>query len=106
MYLNDLNYEIKHAIIAYIVLFILTCLGLYYGAKFTFGGAFIISIVISQVFLNVIFMPTKIDFFSEFNSYVAIYCLIQFLAPIIIYIYAITMAINSRNRRNNLSSPS
>ena len=81
--------EVDRAIIAYLFVVFVCIFIFYYILSIRFKSSFIISIIISQVFLNVICMPTRINFWTELNSSIATYSFVQLATPLVVFIYAI-----------------
>lgn len=88
--------EVDRAILAYIFVFFVCVFIFYYILNIRFKSAFIISIIISQVFLNVICMPTRINFWTELNSGIAIYSFVQLATPLVVFIYAIGCGLSDK----------
>jgi predicted permease len=94
--ITESNKDVSRAVFAYIVVTCAAWLLLFFGFRLRPGGAGVVALIIGQVFMNVIFLPTNIDFFSEFSSSIAIYGLVQLLTPVIVFIYAIVIAVKDR----------
>jgi hypothetical protein len=81
--------EVDRAILAYLVVFSVCLSIFYYILTIRFKSSFIISIIISQIFLNIVCMPTRINFWTELNSSIATYGFIQLATPLVVFVYAI-----------------
>jgi hypothetical protein len=88
--------DVKKAVCAYLLLTTATVVVLYYKFGLKIWSAIIISAIIGQIMLNVIFLPTKMNFWSEFNSYIGIYGMIQLLTPVGVFIYAAVRAVSDK----------
>lgn len=88
--------EVDRAIIAYLFVLFVCVFIFYYILTIRFKSSFIISIIISQIFLNVICMPTRINFWTELNSSVATYSFIQLATPLVVFVYAIGCGLSDK----------
>jgi len=93
---NENNDILQKAIYIYTFVVILTWLILILFVGIKGWSAFIVGIVFGQVVLYFICFPTKIDVYSEFSSWSAIYTFITLLTPAIVYIYAVFVAWSDR----------
>ncbi len=101
------NGEVDKAIITYIVVVLISIVVLYYGLCIRIRSAFIISIIIGQILLNVICLPTRLNFWTELNSSVALYSFIQLATPLTVFIYAIACGVGDKRSsgQGSLISP-
>lgn len=101
------NREVDKAIITYIVVVLICIFVFYYGLRIRIRSAFIISIIIGQILLNVICLPTRLNFWTELNSSVALYSFIQIATPLTVFIYAIACGVDDKrsSERGLLISP-
>jgi len=84
-----MNYELEKALFAYVVSFLVIFLILIFFFKKQILNSFIFSLILSQIFLNIIFLPTKYNIFSELTNTNALYILIQFATPVVAYVYSL-----------------
>lgn len=91
--LSDGTPNLGSALFSYIFVFIISFMAFTFFVKLSFIFAIITSLIISQIFLNFIFVPTKYNIFSELTSLNAFYIFIQVVTPISIYIFAFTVCL-------------
>ena len=82
------------ALTIYIIVVLVLIIILYSIVHVRWWSSFVFSLVIGQIVLCVIYFPVYIDIWSEFNSYIGLYTFIQLITPVIVYIYALTMALS------------
>jgi len=88
--------EIKNALIVYSFSLVVFFTIFYIFVKIRPLSAFIISAIFSHITLNVIFFPTKLNFWGEFTSYTAMYSFIQFFTPLAVMVYALVAAFGDK----------
>ena len=87
--------ELRYVIFCYFVLvFVMFLVCSYY--RITFVGALVIAILVGFFFLNVARSPDNVDEELEVDSSYVVYCFIQFFSVILVFIYALCVACNSR----------
>lgn len=85
--LFDSDGELEKALIAYLMCFLIMFVILIFVFKKSFFNSLLFSLVLSQIFLNIIFLPTKYNIYTEMSNSSALYIFIQFITPVIVYIY-------------------
>jgi hypothetical protein len=100
--------DLVSALLIYIIILIGGTIIIYY-AGIRLWSSFILSILMGQIVLNLIISPTKIDISNMgTTSDVALYALIQLVSPVLMLIYAITVAITDKRDKGivvRISSP-
>jgi hypothetical protein len=100
--------DLTTGLLIYIVILIGTTLIIYY-LKIRLWSAFILGVIASQIILNILISPANIDTSNMgATSDVALYALIQLVSPILMLIYAITVAVTDRRDKDivvRISSP-
>ena len=92
------NSNLQRVLIFYMFAFLLSFAFVHYIVCIKVWSAIVISLIISQVYLNAICSPIRIDMWSEFDSYVGIYGLIQVGTPIVVFVYAIAAALRDTGK--------
>ena len=87
-------------LLIYIVILIGATLIIYYlGIRL--WSSFILGVIASQIILNILVSPSNIDTSNMgATSDVALYALIQLVSPILMLIYAITVAVTDRKDKD------
>ena len=94
---NMYNDQLPKALGLYFIILILTFLFAVFFLKIKLFHAFIFALIIAYIFLYFIFIPTKYNIFSEFNSANAIYITIQYFTLITVFIYALVCSLKKSN---------
>lgn len=94
--------SVRDSLTFYVVVTAITAVVGYVWMKLRVWPTIICAAITGQIFLNTIFMPVRLDFWSEFDSWTALYTLIQCGTPLVVAFYAITAAI--RDTRVTTSS--
>jgi len=90
--------ELYIVLILYFIVFI--CLIFtFYKSSIKITSSVILSLIFSQILLNILKPPSEVNPEKENLSLYSFYILIQFLTPIIIFIYAIVMAFSDTNNK-------
>ena len=89
--------ELRKALVSYVVITILIFIFMIYFIKLEIIHSLVFSLILGQIFLNFIFIPTKYNIFSEFCNANAFYIFIQNFTPIVVYIYALYFSVKSKN---------
>ncbi len=93
--------DLIRAVGAFMVILVIVYIFSYYFLKIKVASSFVFSLIVAFILLNILFFPHRINTFSEFNSGLAIYILIQTFTPLVIYIYAIWTALHSKRCSKN-----
>lgn len=89
--------DLFSAVAVYFVLVIMMMICLI-RSNMVMGSAFILSIVVGQIILNILYPPNLADPWGESDSTGALYFTIQIITPLLAIIYLIRMAWNDRKR--------
>lgn len=90
------GHDLAVALLLYILTLTLIISALYIYVHLNIFPTIIIALIVSMIIINVIYPPYDVDFWSEFNSAMAIYGMIQVGTPIAVVIYAVYSALNDR----------
>lgn len=96
--LSTENTSLQRVMVFYVLVFILTFGFVYFICCIKAWSSIVISLIISQVYLNAICSPIRIDMWSEFDSYVGLYGLIQVGTPLVVFVYAVAAALKDTDR--------
>jgi len=85
--------DLRKAILAYAVLVVVTFFITFALWRIRAWSAIVISLFLGQIVLTAIFMPVRLDFWHEYDSFVAAYGFIQLFTPLVIAVYAVARAV-------------
>lgn len=94
--------DLKKAVFAYAVVVATSFFVSYACFRIRAISSIVLGLIIGKIILDVIFMPMRLDFWSEYDTFVALYALIQLLTPILIMVYAIWCAVKDRRGPKHL----
>ena len=98
--------DIQKALLSYFIIVLMSFIILIKIARLRIWSALIVSMVVGQIALNVLFLPVRLDFWAEFNSFIALYSMIQVGTPILVLIYTIASAFSDHNNGSVVIHPS
>lgn len=90
--------SLELVLVAYLAFLAFVFCILYFSAFFSlrFWSALVVALILSQVFLNVVQLPVSIDYWTDLDSSVCIYSLIQIATPFFVFVYALVMAFRDK----------
>lgn len=92
--------ELSYILVVYLIILI-SLIFIFYKFGIKLGGSIISSLIISQILLNLIMPPSNVNLEEEPMQTYCFYLLIQFLTPIIVYIYALVVATDGKRQSCN-----
>jgi hypothetical protein len=88
--------SVASSVILYFGVIVFSFMFAYWLLRLKVWSAVVSAAIVGQIFINTIFMPVRLDFWSEFDSWTGLYALIQAGTPVVVVIYALTAALGDR----------
>jgi hypothetical protein len=92
----DNRARLIRALLMYAAIVFFLVIVLYKYIRIKFFSGMVIALVAGQLALNVLFLPTEINFWEEFSSLIAFYSLIQVYTPFVVLLYSLIRAFTDR----------
>lgn len=96
--------NLRKAVFAYAIVVAVTFIISYCFFRIRALSSMVLGLIVGKIILDLIFMPMRLDFWSEYDSFVAAYALVQLLTPFIIMIYAIYYAVQDHRGPKHLDN--